>query len=549
MKIMRPVLAISGSSLIGLPIVAMSSGVASAHEAWLLTPSEVEALSRLPPPGLFTSSTALGIASVIGVCVMIGALRAEERLHPAEAHLAAPLARAAPTLGPLAIRAGLAIMLTLSAVGGLPRQGTAPWTEPTLFVPDMQLSLAPGWDWLAAVELGLSALVVTGFLARLAALGLVALSVLGLAVFGAPFLGYAPHFIAPALMLAICGAGALSLDRLLGVDNWLSPGSGTGAGRLVERAGAARGRVRLSCRLHQADPADLAHGDSRAWRGSAVRPSARGSGLIMTGVELIAGALLALGRLTRPIALFLIGGFTFFAVTLGETPLFHANLYGAMLMLTMTGQGSRRPASSAASARLRHEGGEDARVEPRLAVPATVAVLLAALSVYAPLVNSKARPPRALFLQLPADRPSRPSRSRPGPSAAAPGCSRSIHRVSLHDALPGGGRSCAGGARPRNPRRREDRFRIRSGLEPRPPRAGKPRVSRRAARPGPSGARRAQWADRRRADHSCSARSRSRMTRALLTIDCRRSALAENQYNEVLFNSKDTRTKYLSKNF
>lgn len=41
----------------------------------------------------------------------------------------------------------------------------------------------------------------------------------------------------------------------------------------------------------------------------------------------------------------------------------------------------------------------------RLAVPATVAVLLAALSVYAPLVNSKARPPRTLFLQLPADRP------------------------------------------------------------------------------------------------------------------------------------------------
>ena len=47
---------------------------------------------------------------------------------------------------------------------------------------------------------------------------------LGLAVFGVPFLGYAPHFIAPALMLAICGAGALSLDRLLGVDNWLRPG-------------------------------------------------------------------------------------------------------------------------------------------------------------------------------------------------------------------------------------------------------------------------------------------------------------------------------------
>ena len=70
--------------------------------------------------------------------------------------MAAPLARAAPELGPLAVRAGLSIMLTLSAVGGLPRHGTAPWTEPTLLVPDMQLSLAPGWAWLAAVELGLA---------------------------------------------------------------------------------------------------------------------------------------------------------------------------------------------------------------------------------------------------------------------------------------------------------------------------------------------------------------------------------------------------------
>ena len=41
----------------------------------------------------------------------------------------------------------------------------------------------------------------------------------------------------------------------------------------------------------------------------------------------------------------------------------------------------------------------------RLAAPATVAALLAALSVYAPLVNSEARPPRTLFLQLPAGRP------------------------------------------------------------------------------------------------------------------------------------------------
>ena len=59
--------------------------------------------------------------------------------------------------------------------------------------------------------------------------------------------------------------------------------------------------------------------------------------LVMTGVEIVAGLLLALGRLVRPVAIFLIGAFTFFAVMLGETPLFHANLYGTALMLLMAG--------------------------------------------------------------------------------------------------------------------------------------------------------------------------------------------------------------------
>lgn len=280
---------------------------------------------------------------MIGVCVMIGALHAEERLSAVEARLSAPLTRAAQTLGPLAIRAGLSIMLTFSAVGGLPRHGTAPWTEPTLLVPDMQLSLAPGWNWLAAVELGLAALMVTGFLARLAAWGLVALSVVGIAAFGPPFLGYAPHFIAPALMLAICGAGPLSLDRILGTDNWLRPGpvlARAGWSSSLALLGAGFVYLAVSTKLTQPTllMAILEHGEVPLL-GIPLAAAA----LMMTGAELVAGALLALGRLTRPIALFLIGGFTFFAVALGETPLFHANLYAAMLMLTMTGHGFPSP--------------------------------------------------------------------------------------------------------------------------------------------------------------------------------------------------------------
>ena len=60
--------------------------------------------------------------------------------------------------------------------------------------------------------------------------------------------------------------------------------------------------------------------------------------LVMAMVEIVAGGLLAMGRLVRPVSLFLISAFTFFAVTIGETPLFHANLYGLALMLAMAGR-------------------------------------------------------------------------------------------------------------------------------------------------------------------------------------------------------------------
>jgi uncharacterized membrane protein YphA (DoxX/SURF4 family) len=66
--------------------------------------------------------------------------------------------------------------------------------------------------------------------------------------------------------------------------------------------------------------------------------------LVMTGVEIVAGLLLAMGRMVRPVAIFLIGAFTFFAVMLGETPFFHANLYGMAGMLLMAGAATPRPA-------------------------------------------------------------------------------------------------------------------------------------------------------------------------------------------------------------
>jgi hypothetical protein len=44
-----------------------------------------------------------------------------------------------------------------------------------------------------------------------------------------------------------------------------------------------------------------------------------------------------MGRLVRPVAIALLSAITLLAVVLGETPLFHANLYGAIILLLLAG--------------------------------------------------------------------------------------------------------------------------------------------------------------------------------------------------------------------
>jgi uncharacterized membrane protein YphA (DoxX/SURF4 family) len=330
-------------------LACAAAPAALAHEAWLLTPAEVSDLSRTPIPALFTNRLDLGIAALAGCAVAIAALAADDRLRPFERRISGPLVRLAPAFGPLVIRLGLAIMLGLGSLGGLPRNGTATWAEPTLFVPDMQLALAPGWERLAPVEAALAVFLLLGLLTRLAGLLLVALAVLGLQAFGLPFLQYAPHFVAPGLMLYVCGGGTLSFDGHLDIRNWLEPPATVARWiwtACLPLVGGCFVYLAVSVKLTQPTliMAILDHGKVPVMG----LPLAFAA-LMMAGVEIIAGTLLAVGRLTRPISLFLIGAFTFFAVTIGETPLFHANLYGVCGMLLLSG---RPLPAAAASARL-----------------------------------------------------------------------------------------------------------------------------------------------------------------------------------------------------
>ncbi|ETX27264.1 hypothetical protein [Roseivivax isoporae] len=324
--------ALSAAALLLLPATA------AAHEAWLLTPAEIEALAVAPIPALFQSRLWLGLSAMAGAAGVMAAITADLRLASLETRLAAPLARRAADVGPLVLRLGLAAMLALAATGGLPRHGTALWTQPTFLVPDMQLALVPGWDALAPLQFVLAALLAAGLATRAAGLVLVALAVLGFGLFGAAFASYAPHFAAPGLMLVLCGAGAGSLDRSLGIDGIGAPSPAATAA--LWRAACilvGGGFVYLALAYKLTQPtlliAILDHGDFPRF-GLSYPVVA----LVMTWVEIVCGTLLVLGRAVRPVALTIAGAITFLALTLGETPLFHANLYGCMALLALAGR-------------------------------------------------------------------------------------------------------------------------------------------------------------------------------------------------------------------
>lgn len=319
-------------------LVLLSATSIGAHEAWLLTPAEIEALSQAPIPPLFRSQLWLGLAAAFGFALTHAALRIEPAIAATEDRVFARLRTRLTDIGPLAIRFVLAAMLLLAAAGGLPRHGTPPWTTPTLLVPDMQLSNVPNAEAIIAAQIVLAVFLIVGAATRLCGLAMIALSLAGLFVFGPNFWSYAPHFAAPGLILIALGAGRLSFDNAWSVD----PGAGIVTPHLqaIWRAALVligAGFVYLGIAYKLLQPtlliAILEHGDMPTF-GMPMPIVA----LAMTGVEILCGALLVVGRLVRPVALAILAAITFLAVILGETPLFHANLYGALLVILLAGR-------------------------------------------------------------------------------------------------------------------------------------------------------------------------------------------------------------------
>ncbi len=319
---------------------------AFAHEAWLLTPQEMIELSTEPLPGAFRGGDVISVALALLVAGgFLIALTAEYFYKPIERRLDLFTEPYAKRFAPLIIRITLAMFMIYAAMGWTPRHGVQAGTSPTLFVPDMELNLLPAgfeiFSWLQII-FGLS--ILFGFFTRAAAFGTIYLCFSGLALFGERFVPYFGHAFAPALYLLCVGGGVYYVKIYMPAP--------LDSLRLffarIDRVFVYRALVFLTginfaflgFRYKFLEP-NLLIKILEVGQVPNFGIPYEYMAVMMAYIETTAGVLIALGLLVRPLALFLIGAMMFLAISLGETFMFHSNIFGLMFIFALFGDGSR----------------------------------------------------------------------------------------------------------------------------------------------------------------------------------------------------------------
>ena len=322
---------------------------ASAHEAWFLTAAEMDVIAKTVPPAVFISTMYFAMIMMPMALVVLVAIVLEPQWRSAELKLFSSLKFDVQEVSSIVLSFALATMLLIAAFGFLPIMGYPSGTT-TLFVANTSLPpSSPYTPILFSMQAMLAVMLILGFQVRLAAIGVICLSVLGHFLFGLMFLDFSPHFIAPALLLLVFGRKncffykgnfpclleqylpTLKLDKIYPLARVL-----TGAGFLY-----------LAFRYKFLEPGlimSILENTPLLFMEELAGPLV----LIMGLVEFIAGLLLVFGILVRPIAVFLIFAFTFFAILLGESVFYHTQLYALCFVFLMFGANNKAPPKSSA---------------------------------------------------------------------------------------------------------------------------------------------------------------------------------------------------------
>jgi len=348
--------------ILTLILLFLSSQVL-AHEGWILTPSEMLLLNGKAKPELFTQWSTIN--TVVLSCALLLALfwvklrytGAREMFPDLQERLSSYSEYSAVIL-----RLCLTWALLASAFALEPRVGNTIFQSPTLLAPDLELRMLDSqWMWIREAQILLAIMFLFGIYVRAAAVLLIAVCVLGCVIFGHDMATYFTAVVGIAIYLLLQGAGSRHIP--LPVFPQLQP--------LVTRfESVPRQRAQFLLRIlaglnflylgvyFKVLQPNLALGIVEIYKVPILSLAPEFFVLIMAVIETLIGMFLIMGVLVRPVSIFLLCAFIFFATFLDESYTAHIIFYGIVLTFLFNSAGHwRRPEATDKAAQIVILGG------------------------------------------------------------------------------------------------------------------------------------------------------------------------------------------------
>ncbi len=320
-----------------------------AHERWILTPVQITYWNSLPHPELFAKWSPLNMAMIsvfatfIVGWVWLGFTGARELFPDLQARLSSYGDHV-----PRILRVCVGWILLSSALGAEPRFGIAPFTQPTFFAPDLDLTqLGITWAWLRWAEVVLGLTILFGIYVRFFSFLLICLSFLGAYLYGEAIFAYAGAIIGASIYLVLQGPGRHYLPLptpalFQPLQAWLAEQPRLRA-QAIMRILTGTTLLYLGVFFKVMQP-NLSIGIITQYHLPVLSVNPEAFTLVMALVEVSAGILMIAGVLLRPLSLFLISAFSIFALLLPETPTEHILFYGVVLSCLINSAGElKRP--------------------------------------------------------------------------------------------------------------------------------------------------------------------------------------------------------------
>ena len=349
-------------------LLLVASAPALAHEGWILTPAEMLEWNSKPKPELFTqwssmNAIVLGAALLFAlVWVRLGFTGAREMFPDLQARLASYGEYSAVIL-----RVCLSWALLTSAFALEPRVGNELFQSPTLLAPDLELRLLdPQWMWIREAQIVLGIMFLFGLYVRFAAALLIVLCVLGLTLFGRDMVTYFTAVVGICVYLLLQGPGSryVPLPVVPMFQSLIAKLSSVPRQRaqFLLRILAGLNFLYLGVYFKVLQP-NLALGIIEIYQVPILSKAPEFFVLMMAVVETFTGIFLLMGVLMRPMSIFLLAAFIFFASFLEETYTAHMLFYGIMLTFLFNAAGHwRRPEATDKAAHIVILGGGFAAV-------------------------------------------------------------------------------------------------------------------------------------------------------------------------------------------